>query len=535
MKSRTFTIFLLTEGVTPEKALVNADALELISEATAIPSGSVLYLTKNEVRDPWWKGYLGLVKKLQQSYPGGILFIPVGSRWFAATFGQSYHHLSASSYEYDFGIRTALNAVDRNSLRSTDAVNPETAKRERVQAPRESDFSFFSFDGDSNVVLKRISGKVQEQYQDLFTNVTGCDSIRITTKKTASELVQFCQNLLGLYKKTEAEKTFPEVFNIRPEKNQEILDKLDEALLKAIKQKDDSLILSYPDMVDYQDIKQIKFGSLPPADLFTMESFWKLLPESKLETLTIAHVKKSYNVVVLNQEGNSWKKTSPSLYKCLIFECHHDGRLYHFCEGKWYCVNQHFLENLKEYLNTFFCVETMLPANTCSSEDKYNKRVIELHDKTVLFDREDYYPKGNTPIELCDLCQLGDDNSVSLIHVKVGVHSCRLSHLFSQGYVGSRELLSDSGAFAHFKKIIDSSALKQEDKDKIISKVKDRKNLKVVYAIITKKAKELKSDALPLFSRINLQRAIRSLISMGVEPSVQLVPDDYRKIKVSRI
>jgi uncharacterized protein (TIGR04141 family) len=51
----------------------------------------------------------------------------------------------------------------------------------------------------------------------------------------------------------------------------------------------------------------------------------------------------------------------------------------------------------------------------------------------------------------------------------------------------------------------------------------------LTYAIITKKAKELKSDALPLFSRINLQRAIRSLISMGVVPSVQLVPDDFRK------
>ena len=77
MRSRTFTIFLLTEGLSPEKALVNIDALELVSGATAIPSGSVLYLTKNEVRDPWWKGYLGLSKKLQQSYPGGILFIPV--------------------------------------------------------------------------------------------------------------------------------------------------------------------------------------------------------------------------------------------------------------------------------------------------------------------------------------------------------------------------------------------------------------------------------------------------------------------------
>jgi uncharacterized protein (TIGR04141 family) len=288
-------------------------------------------------------------------------------------------------------------------------------------------------------------------------------------------------------------------------------------------------------MVNYQDIGQIKFGSLPPADLFTMESFWELLPKLKLESLTIAHVKNSYNVVVLNQEGNSWKKTSPSLYKCLIFECHHDGRLYHFCEGKWYSVNQNFIEKLRGYLNTYFCEETMLPVNLCPNEGEYNKKVIELHDKTVLFDQKDYYPKGHTSIELCDLCQFGEDNSVSLIHVKVGVHSYRLSHLFSQGYVGSRELLSDSGAFAHFKKIIDSSALKQEDKDKIISKVKDRKNLKVVYAIITKKAKELKSDALPLFSRINLQRAIRSLISMGVVPSVQLVSDDYGKNEVSRI
>jgi uncharacterized protein (TIGR04141 family) len=325
------------------------------------------------------------------------------------------------------------------------------------------------------------------------------------------------------------------VFNIRPEKNQEILDKLDEALLMAIKQKDDSLILSYPDMVDYQNIAQIKFGSLPSADLFTMESFWELLPESKLKSLTIAHIKNYYNVVVLNQDGNSLKKTSPSLYKCLIFECHHDGRLYHFCEGKWYSVNENFLGNLRDSLNKYFCLETMLPANICSSEAEYNKKVIELHDNTVLFDRKDYYPKGHTQIELCDLCQLGEDDLVSLIHVKVGVHSYRLSHLFSQGYVGTLELLSDSAAFKHFTRIIEASALKQDYKDKIISGVGDRKNLKVVYAIITKKEKGLMSDALPLFSRINLQRAIRSLKSMGVVPSVQLVSDDYGKNEVSRL
>ena len=119
---------------------------------------------------------------------------------------------------------------------------------------------------------------------------------------------------------------------------------------------------------------------------------------------------------------------------------------------------------------------------------------------------------------------------MSLIHVKVGVHSSRLSHLFSQGYVGSLELLTDSDATKHFERVIEASALSPNDMKSIIRGVADRKNLRAIFAIITKKTKELKSDALPLFSRINLQRVVRSLMSMGIDPVVQLIVDDYRKV-----
>ncbi len=527
MKSRTFTIFLLTENTTPEKALVNIDALEQVSDATEIPANAILYLRKNETHDPWWKGYLGLSRQLQQSYPGGILFIPVGNRWFAATFGQSYHHLSSSSYEYDFGLKTTLNAIDRKSLRSTDAVNPETAKRERIQAPKDSDLSFFSFDGDSNTVLKRISGRTQEQYQDLFTSVTGCDSIRVTTKKCATELIAFCQNLLGLYLKQDAEKKFPEVFNVRSEKNPKTLSMLDTALLNAIKQKDSSLTLSYPDMLNYQNLGQIQFGSLPAAELFTMESFWKSIPEQRLTTLTISQVKNSYNVCIHDADGKPLNSASPSLYKCLIFEHQHDGKLYHFCEGKWYCVNQSLVESLRSFLDPHFSSSSALPVNTYSSEADYNMAVSEKQERTLLFDRKDFFPKGQTQIELCDLCQLGVDDSVSLIHVKVGVHSSRLSHLFAQGYVGSQELLSDVEALKHFEKIVNASKVSPNDKETIIKSVKGR-SFKVAFAIITKKPLESKSDALPLFSRINLRRAILSLNLMGIASTVLIIPDGYR-------
>ena len=527
MKSRTFTIFLLTENTDPANALINRNALELVSDATAIPAGAILYLTKSETHDPCWKGYLGISQKLQQSYPGGILFIPVGNRWFAATFGQSCHYLLSSSYEYDFGLKTTLNAIDRKSLRSTDVVNPETAKRERIQAPKDSDLSFFSFDVDGNIVLKRISGRVQEQYQDLLSCVTGCDSIRVTTKKSAAELVTFCQNLLGLYNKSDAEQNFPEVFNIRSEKNPLTIDLLDKALLSAIKQKDLSITLSYPDMLNYQDVGQIRFGSLEASDLFTIDSFWERMSEQKLTALTVDQLKRKYNVNILKIDGTPIGRAAPSLYKCLIFECQLNGKLYHFCEGKWYCINQQLVDGLRNYLDPYFS-NTTLPANKFSTEAAYNKAVSKVQSRTLLFDRKDYFPKGQTQIELCDLCQLGTDNSVSLIHVKVGVHSSRLSHLFAQGYVGSKELLSDSDAVRHFKKIVDASKLDNADKKTVVDSILARK-FKVVFAIITKKSSELKSGALPLFSRINLRRAIGSLELLGIKSSVHMVADDYAK------
>ena len=529
MKSRTFTIFLLTDDIIPETSLINRNALELVSDATEIPSNAILYLSKGKTNAPWWKGYLGISKQLQQSYPGGILFIPVGCRWFAATFGQSYHYLSPCSYEYDFGLKTTLNAVDRTSLRSTDAINPETAKRERIQAPKNSDFSFFAFDGDSTTVLKRISGRVQGQYQDLFTSVTGCDSIRVTTRQSATEMVGFCQNLLDLYNKSDAETNFPEVFNIRSEKNPETTAILDEALLSAIKKKDSNITLSYPDMLNYQDIGQIRFGHLKASDLFTIDSFWSRISEQKLDALTVDQLKRKYNVNILNTDGIQIDRVSPSLYKCLIFECQMGERHYHFCEGKWYCVNQQFVETLRNYLDPHFA-DTMLPANTFSNEAAYNQAVSDLQSKTLLFDKVNFTRKGQTPIELCDLCQLGPDNSVSLIHVKIGVHSSRLSHLFAQGYVSTKELLSDSAAISHFEKKITASKLDNVDKKIIVESIADRK-FRVIFAIITPKKPTLKSGALPFFSRINLRRAIESLKLLGIESSIHIVADNYAQDK----
>lgn len=524
VKSRTFTVYLLHEGIVPLGALRNQELLEQDSKAQ-IPQGALLYLTRRCQHSPWWKEYLGISRNIAQVYPGGILFIPVGKRWFAATFGQSYHHLSSSAYECDFGLRVALNMTKRDSLRSTDVVNPETARRERIQAPKDKDLSFFSFNGDDTTVLKKITGHVQDQYADLASSVTGCDNIRVTTKKSAEELVMFCQNLLGLYGKEDAERNFPEVFNIRPEKDKSLLDRLDLRLLEAVKQKDPSLILSYPDIVNYQDQGQVKFGRLPAVDPFTIESFWDVIPEDDLCAITIERLKSTYDVCVMSMEGKPINKTIPSFYKCLIFECAVDGKYYHFCEGKWYCVNQDLIENLRACLDPLFEQFTFLPAYTSRSENEYNASVAKSSNQMVLFDKKLYKPPRQTPIELCDLCYFNKNECpVSLIHVKVGVHSSSLSHLFSQGYVGSKLLLyADIDAVAHFEKTINNeSKLNAVDREYIVSSVRSKK-FRVVFAIVTKKAQSLKSDALPLFSRINLRRMVETMKAMSIPVKVCLI------------
>ena len=371
-----------------------------------------------------------------------------------------------------------------------------------------------------------MTGRVQEHYADLLSSVTGCDSIRITTKKSANELVELCQNLLSLYAQKEAETKFPEVFNVRYEKTPSIVAKLNSLLLDAIRQKDSALLLSYPEILDYQNIGQIKFGRLRPVDLFTIESFWEAIPNDELEMMSLEKLQSHYNVGILDADGNVSNKTKPSLYKCLIYEHELDGRIYHFCEGKWYCVEQRFIEDLKRKLNPYF-LESKLPNNKMHCEAAYNEMVAATQEHSIVFDRRNLFVSGQTPIELCDICQLDSANEVVLIHVKIGVHSSSLSHLFSQGHVGTEILLvPQSGAIEHFSKIVSESQLDDSSKDSIIREVR-AKRFKVIFAIITKKSASLKSDALPLFSRINLRRTIDSLETMNIKPSVQIIADVY--------
>lgn len=44
----------------------------------------------------------------------------------------TYHKLQEGSYEYDFELRTTLNAIDPTKIKLTETVQPENAKRQHM-------------------------------------------------------------------------------------------------------------------------------------------------------------------------------------------------------------------------------------------------------------------------------------------------------------------------------------------------------------------------------------------------------------------
>ena len=176
-KSKNFSVYLLKNGFNAHNSLKDEHNLTLLNEAdTRIPAGGIMYYGQNPTRSPWWKEYWGISQDLRQTSVSAIVFLPVNDRWFAITFGASYHNLKENSYEYDFGLRTTLNTLDPEKIKSTDLLMPETAKRQRIQIPSASSLTYFDFNTDESIV-KRLTGAVKEEYRDLLRNATGSSSL----------------------------------------------------------------------------------------------------------------------------------------------------------------------------------------------------------------------------------------------------------------------------------------------------------------------------------------------------------------------
>jgi uncharacterized protein (TIGR04141 family) len=527
MKSRTFSIYLLKEKYLPEDTLKDENPLGTPVQATNLPVGSKLYLLDLQPNKPWWKDYWGINKKIEQSSKGAMVFIPINKRFFVLTFGHTYHYLKEDSYEYDFGLRMTLNALDPKKLKSTDIFAPENSQRRRIQSPTESDLTFFDFDRDSSII-KRFTGKVKDEYKDIFSNTTGANNLSVSIKKQPQELPAFLSDVLAIYKKDDYKKTFSDIHNIIPLQDPIKIDKLNCELIKAFEKREKHLVLSIPDIIDYDANLNIYFSkaghrlSAIYQDVY-IDYYREYLSLNSKTDITIQDMQK-HLMNLCDDDGNSYQ--CYSVFKSLLFDCSLDNNYYHLSEGNWYQIDNDYLEKLEKIIDPYFYTDNFLLEYNHSSEGEYNAKNSEVNTNLVCLDKNNISPKSQTSIEPCDLYFVENDKAV-FYHIKLSTRSSTLSHLFNQG-VNSAEILRTMPESKEKLKSLIEKKIDKSLKDKYIAPI-DNGQLRIVYAIITHKDINGKSKNLPIFSKITLKHCINIFNMMNIDVKVCYIKDNSLK------
>lgn len=524
-KRRTFSIYLLKDGFDASNSLKSDHDLQEGFEAKDLPEGAKIFVLDSAPRDPWWKSYFAITAPLSQTQKGALVFIPVDDRTFALSFGHVSHNLKDISYEHDFGLRVTLNSVDPQKLKSSDILEPSAARRQRIQLPTDSDLTLFDFDRESTV-LRRITGKVKDEYSDLFRNATGASNLRISTAVTPGNLASLCEELITLYRSEDYKKSFPDIHNIAPINDPTEIATLNGLLISAIREKSIDVNLTVPDIINYSDNVFSSFSGAGKSHVYDdvyIGSYYKYLESNNFDINSIAlDDLKEHQLVLCDEEGVSSDRFT--ILKSLVFETAIPSQptgIFHICEGTWYRVETSYIQSINEYIDTYFKPST-LPDYTQSNEGDYNSFVPTVDSKAICLDKSNISPDGSTQIEPCDILTVADD-LVALCHIKISTLSAQLSHLFNQGINSVEAIRSDTDCLDNLIQLI-SERGKGRDPEGLIKKV-NNDDYVIVFGIITRKDPIYKSLNLPLFSRISLRRSLKALQIMRVPAQVIFIPD----------
>jgi uncharacterized protein (TIGR04141 family) len=415
-KSRDFSIYLLKAQFSVENALKDDHGLELVTEEnTNLPDGSSMYLSDRPGNPPWWKSYWGINKNLHQVQKGAIVFLPVNDRWIVLTFGLTHHCLKDNSYEYDFGLKTTLNALDPKKIKSTDILQPENARRQRIQSPTAASLTFFDVRYDESII-KRLAGAVKQEYAELFKNVAGANSLKISSKLPPDQIIELCTTLIEIYQKDDYVQSFPDIQHIVPIRDPEKKTFLDQKLLEAFANEPMELVLSIPEIIDYSTSFTIKYFGAGKSnrefnDVF-ISGYREYLQERGVGVIDQIKTFQSHRLRVINENGDTLREYR--IYDSFLFDCEIEGATYHLCDGEWYFIETNYVQKLSDQLD-LLCIDQHSFLSTCNvvREDQYNTLISQSSEGVFCLDKQNIAPAGQRQVEPCDIVSDGKQGLLS--------------------------------------------------------------------------------------------------------------------------
>jgi uncharacterized protein (TIGR04141 family) len=333
--------------------------------------------------------------------------------------------------------------------------------------------------------------------------------------------------LIELYDQEEFKTAFPDIQNIAPVRDPSLLEKLNAKLIGALHAKDPDLNITVPEIINYSDNLFVTFsggGSGLVYDDVYIGRYYEYLETRDLELAAVDLRDLSHHALVLTDE-NGVAKDRYSIFKSLVFDTTLDaagGSTFHLCEGQWYRIDNDYIARLGAYLDPLWTASD-LPAFNHPTEGAYNQAVAMADASIVCLDTENVSPAGQTAVEPCDLIAVKGNTAV-MYHVKISTLSNQLSHLFNQGINAIELLRLEHAAMEKFDALVQAK-IGAETAQALIDSVHGG-NVRIVFAIVTRKDPIGLSKNLPLFSRISLMRALKALHVRGVERGYMFIADE---------
>ncbi len=527
-RTRKLTILLLKQTVESfNDALRNPDSVIRVPLKNGIPYEGEFCYSVRKSDAPGWQNFIEIVLKspltdLSTSSVSAVLFVKAGGRIFAFTFGYGRNLLKSDCYELGFGLKTVLNRIDPERLRSLDLRTYEDmVVSTRKQTSRSAEMAVFGLDV-SRDLLRAVTGEPEDP--SFAKRLTGADALVLSVAISPDKLGEKCEQILQAYQDNRYQKYFDWVDHLKEVRDSHLVSILNEKLEKALKTGGtEKLHLAPPEVINWQSVEKFRINGTRNKEYIDLDinEYLNALGDKK-EQLTVQKLK-NYRVSVCyagsEQFWDSW-----SLFNCIVWETSYKGKLYTLLEGKWFEIAENFAKRVNEFVKSIPISSKQLPeARSKEKENAYNERIAQEDDSLICLDLFKVKPVDATSlIEFCDLLSI----QKQFIHVKKRTRSATLSHLFAQGTISARVFLNDGSV----RKDIRNQLINMAGGDRFVNLIPDEKmrpnptDYEIVYAIITKSTTDW-PPSLPFFSQLNLMQNARMLQALGYKVTIQYIKE----------
>lgn len=507
-KTRTFSIYLLKPSIGSEVEAIENPAALVERPVRSERIRGTLFIKPTKVQPPAWVSFFsGAVDldriALKTASTSAALVFKVDNRHVAVVFGYGRHLLKPGCWDESFGLRTTLNSIDPDSIRSIDRKSFDTLSRHtREEANREGPIEQFGLNVEQDL-LRAVVGRPSADV--LGKRLAGMDALTATVALRLEDLYDQIGRYLGQWRKTTYRARFPWIDQIAEIRDSRTRLELDDLLCARLRTGNVSKSwLAVPLPVDWSGVGGFRYSSSSRAEIRPDLDLSEFLASLRNPTELAPEQLRRRCVEMLDADGQ-YPRDRWQVYQCLYAEVRQGSDVFLLTGGRWYRVAPVFVQKVDREVAAIRPTNVALPKFSHAGEQEFNVDAQRSDPSNIaLMDRKNIpYGGGPSQIEFCDLYT----KSCVMLHVKRYQGSSVLSHLFAQGVVAGTLFAQD----ADFRKALNkrlplSHRLRRPEQRPRTEKYE------VAFAIISKSRNALQ---LPFFSKVNLRQAYNTLSGLG--------------------